>query len=288
MERCVRCHGERRSEADLRLNRRRHLFRGDEDLWVVVPGRPDDSLLLELVSLAPDASGHMPEEGEPLTTEQIDLLRRWIAEGADWPAAIDAAADAADERRRATEQLEVPELEGDALAVEVSALERLRELGARAGRIAANTNALEVDVTPIAEQFGDAELRAMTGLGPRLCWLRLSDSKLTDGGLAAVADLRALRRLDLSGTSITSAGITKLATLPELRHLDLHRTAVDDASIDALLQIPMLTQVNLWATRVTEAGVERLRGARPELRVERGRAADRIRETPPADRGADR
>src|SRR5690606_28045982 len=28
----------------------------------------------------------MPPEGEPLSAEQIDLLRRWIQAGAEWPA----------------------------------------------------------------------------------------------------------------------------------------------------------------------------------------------------------
>jgi hypothetical protein len=53
--------------------------RGGESGAVVVPGQPGESLLLQLVT-----SGAMPPEGEPrLSSEQTDVLRRWIAGGAE-------------------------------------------------------------------------------------------------------------------------------------------------------------------------------------------------------------
>ena len=50
------------------------------------PGDPEGSYLLDLVS--PQQTGMrpaMPKEGEPLSADQIALLRRWIEQGAVWP-----------------------------------------------------------------------------------------------------------------------------------------------------------------------------------------------------------
>lgn len=81
---CIECHGPEKKKAGLRLDRRGELFEGDRDLWVIIPGSPDESLLIELVMLPVTDSDRMPEDGDPLTEREIEILRRWIAEGAVW------------------------------------------------------------------------------------------------------------------------------------------------------------------------------------------------------------
>ena len=48
---------------------------------VVVPGKPDASLLVKL--LAKDADPHMPPKGQ-LPPDEIATLRDWVAAGAPW------------------------------------------------------------------------------------------------------------------------------------------------------------------------------------------------------------
>jgi Protein of unknown function (DUF1553)/Protein of unknown function (DUF1549)/Planctomycete cytochrome C len=67
----------------LRVDDRRGLLAGGASGPAVVPGKPEDSLLLKRV--AKEAKRRMPAEGEPLTDEQIAKLARWIADGAVWP-----------------------------------------------------------------------------------------------------------------------------------------------------------------------------------------------------------
>ncbi len=84
-EHCLKCHGPDESRSGFRLDRRSDLLRGgDFGLPAVVPGQPDQSLLLVAV-LGKDPDLRMPPEGELLPDSQVDLLRRWIAEGADGP-----------------------------------------------------------------------------------------------------------------------------------------------------------------------------------------------------------
>lgn len=84
--RCVECHGPAKVRGKLRLDAREHVFDpAREAQWVVRPGDPAGSELLRRVSLPPDDEDVMPAKGEPLAPAQVELLRAWIAQGADWP-----------------------------------------------------------------------------------------------------------------------------------------------------------------------------------------------------------
>ena len=83
-QRCFRCHGPDKAEGGLRLNRREAaLAELDSGQRAIVPSRPGESVLLDRVS-SNDDELRMPPQGKPLTGEQIEVLRRWIAEGAGW------------------------------------------------------------------------------------------------------------------------------------------------------------------------------------------------------------
>ncbi len=82
-EKCVSCHGPLKAEAGLRLDAAKFILQGTEDGQVVSRERPDTSLLLKRVS-DPSVDERMPpkDEGTPLNSQQIELLRQWIANGA--------------------------------------------------------------------------------------------------------------------------------------------------------------------------------------------------------------
>ena len=83
-DRCFRCHGPdvTHREADLRLD--------VEDVakqTAIVPGEPDESeLIARIVADDVDLKMPPPDSGKHLSTDEIDLLRRWITRGAKWQA----------------------------------------------------------------------------------------------------------------------------------------------------------------------------------------------------------
>jgi hypothetical protein len=73
---CLKCHGPLRQEAKLNLGVPASIARGGESGAVIVPGQPQASRLWQLVE-----RDEMPE-GAPLSADEKDVLKRWIAAGA--------------------------------------------------------------------------------------------------------------------------------------------------------------------------------------------------------------
>ena len=76
---CLRCHSPGIAKGEISLATEKDL-RANE---YVVPGRPDESHLVDLITPTDDAE--MPKDGVPLSTEAVALIRRWIEQGAEWP-----------------------------------------------------------------------------------------------------------------------------------------------------------------------------------------------------------
>ena len=77
---CQGCHQPASKQADLVLTSYEAFKVGGHSGAVWVAGQPDQSLLI--AHLKGDKQPRMPLGGEPLTAEQIDLFKRWIAAGA--------------------------------------------------------------------------------------------------------------------------------------------------------------------------------------------------------------
>jgi len=82
---CYRCHGADKIEGGLRLDLRAEALRGGDAGLAIQSGNGSESLLLARISTG-DADVRMPLRGIPLTAVEIDILKRWIDEGAIWPA----------------------------------------------------------------------------------------------------------------------------------------------------------------------------------------------------------
>ena len=77
-DQCLSCHNDQKKKGGLSMQTRAALLKGGEDGKVVVSGKADASLLFK--ALQPDADPHMPPKKQ-LSTNQIEIVRRWIAEG---------------------------------------------------------------------------------------------------------------------------------------------------------------------------------------------------------------
>lgn len=81
---CWACHGALKQEAGLRLDTGALIRKGGESGPAVLANQAEGSLLIERIA-ADDEFTRMPPEGEPFTAKQIDILKRWINQGAMSP-----------------------------------------------------------------------------------------------------------------------------------------------------------------------------------------------------------
>jgi hypothetical protein len=85
---CFKCHGrdEGARKGKLRLDIREHALKGGRSGDpAIVPGKPPESELVQRIETDVE-SKHMPpaKSGKKLTAKQIDVLRRWVAAGANY------------------------------------------------------------------------------------------------------------------------------------------------------------------------------------------------------------
>ncbi|MFT7619775.1 MAG: mono/diheme cytochrome c family protein [Planctomycetota bacterium] len=85
---CYDCHGpdEANRKAGLRLDMKDSAFAAiDADVFAIVPGNPEDSLLIELITSTDDSEVMPPaKKNDQLNKADIQTLTQWIKEGAEW------------------------------------------------------------------------------------------------------------------------------------------------------------------------------------------------------------
>ena len=82
---CIDCHGPDKQKSGFRVDRRVHLLKGgDTGLPAIIPDNPAGSYLIEVIKSSDPEIG-MPPKGGKLFDDEVELLEKWIAEGAIWP-----------------------------------------------------------------------------------------------------------------------------------------------------------------------------------------------------------
>src|SRR5687767_3351824 len=83
-ERCFGCHGPAKQMSGLRLDSLASILKGGERGAAILPGNPDESLLVRAVKRS--GALKMPPTG-PLPAAEVEALTEWIRTGAYWPKA---------------------------------------------------------------------------------------------------------------------------------------------------------------------------------------------------------
>jgi Protein of unknown function (DUF1553)/Protein of unknown function (DUF1549)/Planctomycete cytochrome C len=81
---CVRCHGAEKINNGLRVDARQALIHGGDSGAAIVPGHPEQSLLLRAIRQA-DELKMPPPPARPLPDSVIADFEEWIRDGAIWP-----------------------------------------------------------------------------------------------------------------------------------------------------------------------------------------------------------
>ncbi|MHC5063062.1 MAG: c-type cytochrome domain-containing protein [Planctomycetota bacterium] len=276
-ESCFQCHQEtytdeggrlREPKSGLRLDGAGWIIRGSDYAEVLTPGDPDDSLLYELISLPEDDESRMPAKGTPLADAKVELVKRWIEEGADfgdWKGKKGPKKAHAKVTPKKTLLLQSL-AEGASKASPVT-IARAEGIVAQITSALPGTALLRVDFAGNREKVGYDEVSALMTLRELIVELDLSRTTVGDRAIGKLARMPRLIKLNLSHTQIGGGALSDVATLPELRVLNLVGTKIGDGDLRRLAKLEKLETLYLWGSKVTESGVKNLQLLLPNCRM---------------------
>ncbi len=90
--RCHQCHGQAKQKGNLRLDSRAAVLKGGDTAPAVVPGKPDESLLVDAIRYG--ETYQMPPKSQ-LPADEIATLVEWVRRGAPWGHQAAAAGESA-------------------------------------------------------------------------------------------------------------------------------------------------------------------------------------------------
>ncbi len=170
-EHCYACHSGEKRKGGLLMSTRDGLLKGSESGPVVIEGKADESLLIELITTSDDDLV-MPPKGRRLNEKEVATLRAWINAGLPW------------EEVEAQEPAYAPPLQLQEVATPDNAPNLID------GHIHAylERNNLETPVTTDDGTFARRAYLDITGLLPSPAALVAFEADQTDGKRAALVD----------------------------------------------------------------------------------------------------
>lgn len=273
-KKCASCHGDSKSQGDLRLTSAEFIDEGGDGGEVLVPGKSFESELFRRVTLPQSSKKFMPPKGDPLTYSELKILEWWVESGAAYDATLTTNEvpeeiqalllrdfDVDSEPKPYYEMVKVPMLAQ-------TEIDKIIESGFSA-RILSNENYF-LQVKPTTKTVTKEQLESLLAAKEQITWLYLGDRGVTDEMLGTIGQLTNVTRLRLQNNSITDAGLKNLKALTHLESLNLYGNAITDESISLIQEMTSLKRVYLWQTEVSDASVEELRKARPDMDVQLG------------------
>src|SRR5690606_10147397 len=79
---CHGCHQPAKAKGDYVMTDFAKLLAGAGEGAAIVPGKPDESVLVKMITPGDNGEAQMPQKKPPLFPAQIELVKRWISEGA--------------------------------------------------------------------------------------------------------------------------------------------------------------------------------------------------------------
>lgn len=271
-DKCYGCHGPSKQKGKLRLDEPQHILKGSKNGVVVVAGKTDESEMINRLQLPLDNEDHMPpKEKKQLTEKEIDLLKTWIASGADFKKKLAETGQlAAIEKIISSEKSivisDVPS--GEVSAADQATLIQLQKMGVVIIPVASNSNYLTANL--INTSSLDSTVALLIKVKEQLIWLKAGGQSITDNHLLTISQLNKLTKLSLDNTLITDAGLSKLSSLTRLQYLNLNGTKITASGIAPLKKLTSLKSIYVYHTLVMEEEVELLKKSFPNAIVESG------------------
>lgn len=274
---CYSCHSSSKQKGDLRLDSPELILKGGKEGKVIEAGVADSSSLFARMMLPLEHDDHMPPNEKPQPSSvELDLIRLWINEGADFDTKIKAL----NERQNAVQFVGllaegikkdswIPQ--DEISAASENALQKLKDAGAVVLPVATNSNYLQVSFSNV-RSLSNRAIDLLKPVREQVVSLRLSYCTLENIDLNFLEDLGNLTWLYLDHSNITDSSFQSLTAVPNLKYLNLVFTSVTEKHITNE-KFPRLEQIFTFQTNINSDGVRMLQQKMPSLKIDTGGVA---------------
>jgi uncharacterized membrane protein len=286
-DRCYECHGNGKHKGGLSMDVRSSLVSRDSSgIWIVQPGDPAHSLMIERCLLPAEDDEAMPPQGDRLKATELEFLRTWIAAGAVMPAGGGSIeANGSSGVRGAPVQESTADRRGpinapksrsaglpalsDAQIAEATAL---RGKGINAVPVSVGASTLSVSI-PGGKGVGDADISALIPIAAQIEELSFARASVSDAGMMQMPSMPFVRSVRVDNTALTDIGITVLLSRTlEVETVNLVSSGATDGVFTVLAKLPRLQRVYVFDTQVTAQGIDRFRATHPGVEIVVGSA----------------
>lgn len=272
-DKCLDCHNDqakhpekKKPKSGLQLDTPEMIMKGGGNGAVIVPGKPKESPLYTLAALPEDHEDVMPPKGKLLTKVQLDIIKKWIEEGADFGVKLKKYTPPV----KKESELNIYDLMGKKIpAADAKAIDYFESKKYFIKPVQEDNTLLKLDFLAM-DNLNSEDFEQIKKLSEQLVYLNFAKTNIQDKNLSSLSGSRNLITLHLENTSISDTGLTRLSSLKSLEYLNLYGTKVSDKGIASLTSLKNLKKIFLWKTKVTAKGSQQLRKAIPGLIVNLG------------------
>ena len=222
---------------------------------------------------------HLPPKGKPqLSKEQRQYLQWWVGTGVDFQKkvgdlpqteAIKPALLALEAGSATPEEQMAGIPDEPVVAADTAIIAKLNRAGVALLPVARESNYLSANFVTAGKK-AETLIDELIPLKKQLVSLKLDGANVHDSTLKKIAQLSALRNLQISHTPVTDEGISYLAQLQELRSLNLVNTEITALGLEKLRGNKEIKNIYLYQTGVKEADMARLKTIFPKSQLEFG------------------
>ena len=275
---CYTCHSASKQKGKLRMDQQAFLMKGGKDGEVIVAGKSIESEMIKRILLPRNDKHHMaPKEKTQVTSQETELLKWWIDNGADF---VKKVKDVPQSKKITSALLTlqmgnevkktIPDVPSSPIEkADEAALQKLKTAAVVVLPVARNNNYLSANFI-LSVDSSDVTVKLLLPVKKQLVWLNLGNTKIGDASLETVAKCSNLTNLHLENTRVTDKGIALLSSLKQLQSLNLVGTKVTAAGLTSLKELKNLQSVYLYQSGIQRSDWEKLKKIFPHTVLDSG------------------
>ncbi len=254
---CVACHNNDISSGGLNMANMEKILEGGASGSFIDEGNSAKSILFKRITLSQNNTKFMPPSGEPLTYDEINLIKWWINHDVKNDISLSEVELSNEDKLLLNKLFEIDTKEKpwyenlkNLPKLDSKDLKSLEKNNYSWKLLAYNYPLIEVKFN--GNKINDNNFTEILKFKEHMISLNLTNCELNDSQLNFISQFENLMFLNIQNNPISDKGIPNLKSLTHLEKLNLYGTNVSDISLKTFSEIKSLKKIYLWNTKVTE------------------------------------